>query len=219
MWTRNAGDRSRTWSIFSLMRSEQWIAKIFFSRRTCAASFWIPSSGQSTYELTAIPSDARKMAETSRASYSSPIGLPRATPRTGMVASAAYRSLSPFRPPSRKSVKPVVPVRSIVAIARRIAAMTASSFAFAKIRVRIPQARDDQPGRERIPRPAVPDFQDDVVVPSDRSFPESPSVVEPTRDALHIRAKGGIALNIGGPDRTALGIFMAWELFLAVAPP
>src|SRR2546430_5138440 len=88
-----------------------------------------------------------------------------------------------------------------------------------QMRVAIPQRRDDQSARMRIPGPAVPHFDDDIVFPSDRSFPESPSVVEPARDALHLRAKGGINLNGGGPERKGLGIFMAWELFLAVAPP
>src|SRR3989441_2148599 len=68
MWTRNAGFRSRTVSTSSRTRSEQWIAKIFFARRTSAASFSIASRGQSMYELTAIPSDARRIAATSRGS-------------------------------------------------------------------------------------------------------------------------------------------------------
>src|SRR2546427_11799308 len=89
----------------------------------------------------------------------------------------------------------------------------------AQMRVGVPQPRDDQSGRNRIPGPAGPHFGDDIVFPSDRSFPESPSVVEPARDALHIRAKGGINLNGGGPERKGLGIFMAWEAFLAAAPP
>src|SRR2546427_7790387 len=89
----------------------------------------------------------------------------------------------------------------------------------AQMRVGIPQSRDNQSGRNRIPGPAGPHFDDDIVFPSDRSFPESSSVVEPARDALHIRAKGGIDLNGGGPEPKGLGIFMAWELFLAVAPP
>src|SRR2546425_429056 len=41
MWTRNAGFKSRTVSMSSRSRSEQWIAKIFFARRTSAASFSI----------------------------------------------------------------------------------------------------------------------------------------------------------------------------------
>jgi len=89
----------------------------------------------------------------------------------------------------------------------------------AQVRVRVPEARDDQSGRERIPRPAGSDFQDQVLFPTHRAFAETPSVVEPTRDAFHIGAKGGIAFNIGGPLRSRLGIFMAWKLFLAVAPP
>ena len=89
----------------------------------------------------------------------------------------------------------------------------------AQMRMRVPQARDDQSGRERIPRAPGADFDDDVGFPSYRSVPETSSIIEPARDAFHIRAKGGIAFNIGGPLRSRLGIFMAWELFLAVAPP
>src|SRR5947208_17084644 len=88
----------------------------------------------------------------------------------------------------------------------------------AQVRVRIPEARDDQSGREGIPRPAGSDFEDDVLFPTHRAFAETPSVVEPARDAFHIRAKGRIAFNIGGHLRSRIGIFMASELFLTVAP-
>jgi hypothetical protein len=64
----------------SRIRSEQWMAKIFRSRRTCAASFSRPSLGQSTDELTAIPSEARRIAATSLASYVRVAGRPKAIP-------------------------------------------------------------------------------------------------------------------------------------------
>jgi len=89
----------------------------------------------------------------------------------------------------------------------------------AQMRVRVPQARGDQPGREWIPRSASADFDDDIIFPSHRAITETSAIIEPAGDALHIRAKGGIAFNIGGPLRSRLGIFIAWELFLAVAPP
>src|SRR5438132_7015821 len=68
----------------------------------------------------------------------------------------------------------------------------------AEVRVRVPKARDDQSGREWIARPATADFDDDAILPPHGAFPEPPSIVQPARDAFHIRAKGGIALNIGG---------------------
>src|SRR2546427_11321267 len=88
----------------------------------------------------------------------------------------------------------------------------------AQMGVGIPQPRDNQSGRNRIPGPAVPDFDDDIVFPSDRSLPESPSVAEPARVPLHIRAKGGINLNGGGPERTGPGILIAGGPFLAAVP-
>src|SRR3990170_4377621 len=87
-------------------------------------------------------------------------------------------SLRPLRPPSRKSAKPVVPVRST------------------EMRVGVPEALDDQAARERVPRASCADLHDDVVLPADGPLAEPRAVVEPAGDATHAVANGRPRLNV-----------------------